>query len=44
MLLTLPLWFIPGLIFIGWKEGGREFIAEIPKAVRYILFGKRFTS
>ncbi|TCM25145.1 hypothetical protein [Novosphingobium sp. ST904] len=42
MLLTIPIWFVPGLIYIGWKLEGRDFITKIPKAVRYAFFGRRF--
>lgn len=40
MLLTMPVWFIPAMIYIGWMEEGREYIAEIPKAIRYAFLGE----
>lgn len=40
LLITLPIWFVPALIYVGWVEDGRRVITEdIPRGVRYVLTG-----
>lgn len=38
--LTMPIWFIPALLYIGWDEAGRQTIKDIPMGLRYTLTGK----
>lgn len=40
LLITLPVWVIPALLYVGWKEAGRENFADIPFAIRYVFTGK----
>jgi len=39
-ILTLPFWFIPALIWIGWREAGRDLFRELPAAIRWTIRGK----
>ena len=40
LLITLPVWAIPVLLYVGWKEAGRANCADIPYAIRYVFTGK----
>lgn len=39
MLFTFPIWLLPALIYVGWQEGGREFIQDIPTAWNWAIKG-----
>lgn len=42
LLITLPIWFVPALLYVGWNEAGRDTITkDVPRGVRWVLFGKR---
>lgn len=41
LLVTLPLWVLPGLLWVGWDKAGRELFKDLPDAVRWVLFGKK---
>jgi hypothetical protein len=42
LLLTLPIWFIPAMIYVGWVEAGRDIITkDFPVGIRWMLFGKK---
>lgn len=41
-LLTCPIWLLPVLIYVGWKEAGRDFIKDLPKGARYAFLGEPF--
>ena len=41
LLLTMPLWIIPGLLYVGWMETGRNLIYDIRIGVPWVLFGKK---
>ena len=42
LLLTLPIWFIPGMIYIGWVEAGRDVITQdIPLGLKWVFTGKK---
>lgn len=40
-LLTLPLWFLPLCLIIGYIAGGGDILREIPPTVRLVFRGIR---
>jgi len=41
LLLTMPIWFLPGMIYVGWLESGRYLLDDIRDGVPWVLFGKK---
>lgn len=41
LLLSLPVWFLPALIYVGWKEAGRYTWQDLPDAFMWAVFGKK---
>lgn len=42
-LLTLPIWFIPAMVYVGWLEDGRYMIKDVPAGLKWVVFGKKPT-
>jgi hypothetical protein len=38
--LTLPIWLVPYLLVVGWREAGRDLVADFPKAMRWAVLGR----
>lgn len=43
LVLTMPVWFLPAILYVGWCEAGKEVVSDIPRAVYYLATGKRPT-
>ena len=41
LLFTFPIWFLPAVFWVGWKECGMATLEEFPSWVRYVFLGKR---
>jgi hypothetical protein len=40
LLLTLPIWFLPFLLFVGWREAGAEIVSHILPGIKWAITGK----
>lgn len=41
MVFTTPVWIVPALLWIGWREAGRDYFTdELPKAFLWIFKGQ----
>lgn len=41
LLLTMPVWFLPALVWVGWKEAGRYTWKDLPDAFRWGFLGRK---
>lgn len=41
LIITLPIWFVPGLLYVGWKECGLDTLKEIPMGAAWAFLGKK---
>lgn len=40
LIFTMPIWLLPAMVWLGWKEGGKDTVKEVPRALRYIFTGQ----
>lgn len=41
LMLSLPIWFLPVMIWVGWKEAGHDVIfRQTPSAMRWLFKGQ----
>jgi hypothetical protein len=41
LLLTLPVWFLPALLWVGWKEAGRDVMRDVIPGLRWAILGRK---
>lgn len=37
---TMPIWIVPALLWVGWMEAGRDLVKQIGPGLRWIFLGK----